>query len=370
MFDSDKNPDFILDKIAEFLPDIFLKYSQLNHHYAKFFSSRKNEVLDELRKLLNHAALGGWFFADKIWQSNPALLTYRGTIYHPNRSYKDADGEPLSIPIDIPFEHNPGRYKYINRTAWQIAVMNEEMVEANKMGQLMTAKQKQEQYAEIFPDGEMKKYDWDMELAKQYLRGVFDAVAKDDFKKTDNFDNMNDETRTALKKLYAYAKPKTELEYGLVFDVSLYLEALKMYDASAHDKFDYNTVRLAFWCTRVEEWLAGCLGTGYLRHHARGIGCKTIDRAGCFMARGSSYFVFKRNSDSIPGRDFYVGYNGGDAHGARRTSATCAVGGCFCYLNTSYFQNLYDVQMQARNEFVQTFKREELVSNSLSMNRI
>lgn len=370
MFDSDKNPNFILEKIIEFTPDIILKFSQLNNYYAKFFSSRTNKVLDEFRLLLNHAALGGWSFADRIWQSNPALLTYRATIHHPNRSYRDADGEPLSIPIDIPFEHNPGRYKYINRTAWQIAVMNEEMAEANKMGQLMTAKQKQEQFAEIFPDGEMKKYDWDIEVAKQYLQAVFEVVAKDDFKNTDNFDEMNDATRAALNKLYAYAKPKIEHEYGLVFDAGLYLEALKMYDASAHNKFDYNQVRLAFWCTRVEEWLAGCLGTGYLRHHSRGIGCKTIDRKGCLLANNSSIFSFRRNSDSIPGRDFYVGYNGGDACGARRTSATCAVGGCFCYLNTNYFQNLYDMQMKARDEFVQTFKREELVSNSLSMNRI
>ena len=77
--------------------------------------------VDSLRKLLSHAALGEWNAASAIWSNDPSLLTCRGTVYHPN-------------PKEITPQMNPGRYKYVQRTAWQIALMNEEYELAEEIG--------------------------------------------------------------------------------------------------------------------------------------------------------------------------------------------------------------------------------------------
>jgi len=116
-------------------------------------------------------------------------LYQRGTIYHPNPAY-------------ITPEMNPGRYKYVNRTVWQIAMMNEENEEAEAMGQVMTAEEKQNQFAEVFPDGTMVKSDWDLKKAIERLEAVFAEVIKDSLIDRDNLNVMHDSTRRALNALY------------------------------------------------------------------------------------------------------------------------------------------------------------------------
>lgn len=291
------------------------------------------EALEPLKQLLSHGALGELEAAEKIWREYPDLLTCRGTISHLNRCCIDAQGQPLKTPIDIPFDQNPGRYKYVNRTFWQILIMNGEYEEAEEAGKLMTDEEKKKQWAEIFPDGKMIKYDWDPEKAKELLREVFDAIAADDTirwnKQTKSFE-MSEATRQKLHALYQYARPKSEHETGLVFPADFYLEALTMYDNESDKTFKNKWDKYSLWSVRVEEWLAVCLGTGFLRGHSQGIGNKS-HRKGCVLADGSSYF--RRPSDSIPGSHFFVGFGGGGAArpapcGVRQRAARPVVG-CF-----------------------------------------
>lgn len=272
------------------------------------FKKEYQQTLEPLRKLLSHGALGELEAAEKIWREHPALLTLRGTVYYPpNRCYTDDQGQSLDKPIDIPFAQNPGRPKYVNRTFWQILLMNEEYEEAEEVGKLMTAEEKQKQFDEIFPDGKIIKYDWDPEKANKLLQAVFDAMSTDNSitlnKQTKSFE-MSAVTRQELHALYQYAKPKSEHEIGLVFPADFYLTALTMYNNHADKKFGKESNKYSLWSVCVEEWLAGCLGTGFLRSHSQGDGNK-LHRKGCVLADGSSYF--RRPADSIPGVHFYVG---------------------------------------------------------------
>ena len=268
-----------------------------------------------LRKLLSHGALGELDAAEILWKKDPSLLTCYGTVYHPNRSYTDDNGHSLSPPIDIPFAQNPGRYKYINCTFYKILLMHSEFEEAEEAGKLMTQEEKQKQFDEVFPDGEIKKYNFDLEEAKKLLQTVFTAVAKDECLKIEDDENynikniiMSDSTREALYKLYAYAKPTSEHEIGLVFDPEFYHEALKLYDEKC-GQFNQKWDPYTFWNICVEEWLAGCLGTRFLRPHSQGLG-NPASRIGCALAGGLSYFAFRRPSGSIPGQHIFVGYYG------------------------------------------------------------
>ena len=295
-------PDEVLDVMAVQSSPI-LNLSKLSKRFHLFFFDVRPLGLNLLRRLLSHGALGELEAAEIIWRGCPDLLTWRGTIYHPNRIYIDDNDNPLKEPIDISFDQNPGRYKYVDRTFWQILIMNEEYEEAEEVGKLMSDEEKRKQFAEIFPHGEIKKYNFDLKEAKRLLQVVFDEVAKDQLIDGNDLSKMSKSTREAMLALYAYAKPKSEHDTGLVFDANFYIEALKLYDEKSDQfkKWD----RYKFWCIKVEEWLAGCLGTGYLRPHAQGIG-NELSRSGCILANGSSCFAFRRSSHSIR-IGFYIG---------------------------------------------------------------
>jgi hypothetical protein len=124
-----------------------------------------------LRKLLSHAALGEWDDAEKLYKQDKRLLACRGTVFHPNHVYIEGGNFVDEI------ERHKIHYLYRNRSPWQIAVMNEEFDIADEMGQYMTDEEKQKQFLEIFPDGEIKKYNWDIEHAKQLLSKLFSAIA-------------------------------------------------------------------------------------------------------------------------------------------------------------------------------------------------
>lgn len=265
--------------------------------FLSIYSDLKNRIDFPLRKLLSHIALGEWVAAEKIWKKFPLLLTFFGTVYHPNRRY--ITGQE---PIDISLHQNPGRYKYAKRSPWQIALMNEEYSEAHKMGQLMTEEEKQKQFQEIFPDGRLIKYNWDHRNAKRLLVNLYKCVLQDPSLNEHNMDIMNPATRFALYALYACVIPTEEHTRGLVFDVKYFIEALKLNDFS-----DWN--HRSFWSTRVEEYLASLLGTGYLRHHLQFVGDLTgkgLNRSGCILRDDTSYFSFRRNQNILPGFNFFV----------------------------------------------------------------
>ena len=130
-------------------------------------------MLLEFRRVL-FRSLAELDAARPIWSEDPSLLTCYGTVYHPNRTYQDGQA-----PVDIPVYANPGRYKYVDRTFWQILMMNSEFEEAEEAGKLMTEEEKQKQFAEIFPDGKMVKYNSDLKEAKRLLQAVFKEAIKD-----------------------------------------------------------------------------------------------------------------------------------------------------------------------------------------------
>ena len=289
-----------------------------------------------LKNLLSHTALGEWEKAENIWKLFPALLNCHGTVYHPNYIYENNEAI-----MGIPFYVNPGRYKYVNMTAWQIALVNEEFAETEKMGQLMTEEEKQKQFAEIFPDGKIINHNWNLKKAKRLLEAVFAAVIRDENIDVYDPDKMNTSTRTALYALYNYVKPKPEHKTGLIFDAKLYINALRLFEGK-YDQFQ-RWQQHSFWNVRVEEWLAACLGTFYLRPHAQGID-KFTHRRGCYLSDGdkSSYFTFRRPSNSIFGFNEFVFYKGininfGNSRGTGGLRPAAA-----------FFRSIYDGSISAR----------------------
>ena len=70
-------------------------------------------------------------------------------------------------------------------------------------------------------------------------------------------DTMNESTRSALNHLYLYVKPTPEHRTGLVFDATIYAEALELYEEKFknfknNNQWDQRTLK----CIRGEEHLA------------------------------------------------------------------------------------------------------------------
>src|SRR5262249_35438404 len=155
-----------------------------------------------------------------------------------------------------------------NCTAWQIAMMNSEFKEAEVMGAFMTQEEKERQFFEIFPKGEIEKYDWDLNKAKQLLEAVFNAVKHDSTIQVKDLEQMNETTRKALQELYDYVKPAAEHNKGLVFDENCYVAALELLKKCPSHELSWS--KCTFWAIRVEEYLASLLGTAYLRALTQG----------------------------------------------------------------------------------------------------
>jgi hypothetical protein len=273
---------------------------------------RQLNTINPIRRLLSHAALGEWESAEVIWTQNRSLVTCRGTVFHPNRFYEN-DQVVAVIPATI----HPGCYKYVNHNAWQIALMNEEFEEAALLGEQMSFDAKREQFREIFPTGEMVKYNWDLAEAKRRLMAVFEAIINDETLNENNLDVMKDATRVALYALYDYVKPAPEHKTGLVFDANIYVEALQCYEDKFKEFKNWN--QRSFWCVRIEEPLGALLGKRYQRPHAQGIG-NPLHRRGCILDDGTSYLPFRREDKKVAGVHFFVGYYGGagrDPYAAR-----------------------------------------------------
>lgn len=294
----------------------FISVPQTKKQFYSLFYNERQLGLDFLRRLLSNGALGELEEAENIWRYCRDLLTRRGTIYHPNQCYTPQGKSERVTPIRL--DQNPGRPGYEDRTYLQILFMNEEWDEATKVIEdtKMSYAEVKKQFDEVFPDGKIVKYKWDLEYAKKLLKAVFDAIINDDeinYYRDDKgyykLEKMGAETRAALNALYKYMKPNPKHKTGLVSDANFYIEALKYYDEDVtFDQFKMWQQQM-FWNRQVEEWLAGGLGTIYLRPHAQGIG-NPLTRKGCIMNDGTHYFAFRRSSNSLPGVDFFVGYYG------------------------------------------------------------
>lgn len=279
---------------------------QASRHYRGLFFKQTEPYFEQLRKLLSHGALGELGQATDIWTNHPALLDCYGTIYHPNRIR--IDNKP---DYNIEFHANPGRYKHINCTYLQLLWANGEFEAAKPIEGLLGAEETARQFFELFPDGVIKKDNFNLEHAKTLLANLFEALAKDDTLVEGDFDIMNDETRQALYAVHDYAKPTSEHKTGLVFDADFYFAARMMFDrdqgySEVNPRLDGPECN--FWKIRVEEWLKGCLGTFYLRRIAQGISRQKSPTNGCLLQDGSSYFAFRqKNPNTIFGLNAFVG---------------------------------------------------------------
>ena len=278
------------------IPSAVIPLSAVSKYFNGLFSKKRSSYLSHLKDLLSHAALGEWFRAENIWRGFPDLLTCRGTIFHPNRLYSSESY------MTIAMDKHPGCYRY-NHTAWQIALMNQEYKIANTMAAYMKEDEKQKQFAEIFPDGEINCTRFNVEKCLSLLENLFAVLFRDDTTKDDNVFDMNIDTQTALNELYNHVKPEAEHKTGLVFDAHIYLKAKALFDEKGTQL--KNAGQRFIWSVRVEEYLASLMETVFLRHHAQGLENK-VTTLGCTLSTETSIFPFRRKD--IPGFDFFVRY--------------------------------------------------------------
>ena len=261
-----------------------------------------------LRKLLSHGALGELEQAEAIWKKDPSILTLYGTVYHPNRTYDDSVNPPVWVAI--PEERSFGRYKYDEVTYLQILMMNEEWEEATAVAKHMDMDEVAKQFFEVFPDGKIVKYDndgkeWDFAKAQLLLEALFAAVSNDMKINANDPSKMSEKTKTARDKFFAYHQPNPKgHSQGLVSDPRSVEAALKLYEEK-YSKFA-NDAQRRFWNIQVEEASKSLLGTGFLRPCSQGLFKDKVERKGCFFADESSYFAFRRLSNSLPGFHFWV----------------------------------------------------------------
>lgn len=164
-----------------------------------------------LQRALHHAVYGEWDDVDQLLMASPELLTVRGTVERkigPDRAYKFTD-----------------------LTIWQIALKNEEAEHENvfamfkrhfkRLKNVDGLKEMAKQFHEIFPDGEMKKYDWDIGCSKILFRGVCDAIA--------NCENPfeDDSVKIQVKMFFDYAASCASSKKGLIFDIQLLVDIME-----------------------------------------------------------------------------------------------------------------------------------------------
>jgi hypothetical protein len=250
---------------------------------SSFFFSQFSFGSTKLQKLLNHISIGEINQAEVIWSKNPELLLKKGRVKRKNEI-------PLGSGNIAPFEDSPGFYEYSDRTAYQIALMNEEFEAAKKMHEHMSPEEIIKQFDEVFPGGEIKNMHIDLEEGKAKLKNLFLALTKTELHNDESAREViiPDEAKRLLHELYSYAKPNANVSQGLVFDSELYYAAMELYrfniqgfdhgmkrgraDDPCNPKLpvDHRYALTVFWCVRVEAWLAGCLGTANLRGYASG----------------------------------------------------------------------------------------------------
>lgn len=294
--------ELIITLMACYLDNLVdvLSITKTTRKYHGLFRNEKNQPLILFRPMLKHAALGEWDVVKKIAIKYPRLLDCKGTVEH----------------------RHPGRYRYENRSVKQIALANQEFKIFNELNELagmpLSHEKNQEQFYEIFPDGEIRvEYNCDLETVKLLVANVFDAIVRDEKIDGANLDSMSDDTRAALKLLEDYLDPDkyNACQIGLVFDEGIWLQALRHFEGNLN-QIRNSWDKCFFWCVRVEEKIASHLSTGYLRPHCFGIGHiveeKKLHGKGCLLSDGTSYFN-RPDPNFLPGVHFFVGYYGGAA---------------------------------------------------------
>src|SRR3990167_4372871 len=295
--------EIFTDEVAKYLDgDSKAAFALVSHFTNTLFQPLlyDKDKLPLLKQALDHAARGEWNDVDTLLQATPELLTYRGTIQH------------------------HGRYKLVNRTIWQVALMNDEGENVYEMfkrhfdrlpdGQ-NGLEELTRQVQEVFPDGEMKKHEgWKLDKALNLFNAVFDAIKNDETLNENDLDKMNHDTQKALKAFYDYVTPKPSDSFtkGLLFDIQLFQAVVKKYD----DEFaELNWNQRIFYGVKVWDYLVRLLPTGYLRPLCQGLyyivdkkeplsvnGCKLRTDSG--IGTGAAVLPLDKGLSFVFGRDF------------------------------------------------------------------
>jgi len=269
--------------------------------------------MNPIRRILGHCALAEWDHARALWEDDPMLLSCKGTLFHPNLTYVDGQD-----PIPIPFEKNPGRCELKGLTPWMMAFINEEYDILAEMNRFMPEQEQKKQFDEIFPDGKIKDYRFNLKVVEKLLYDLFHALLSDGTLEDRELDVMQQRTRDTLLKFYQYIKP-IKHQKGLVFDPHIYLLTLSYYD-KFRDEFaprsnyvprykDPMCIRV-FWCVRVEEYTANLLQSIDLRKHTQGLGEDDTLKSGCVTKENEPFFPFRSPKHLIPGYDYCMTFWG------------------------------------------------------------
>src|SRR3990167_5222679 len=292
--------EIFTDEVAKYLDgDSKAIFALVSHTTNTLFQPLlyDKDKLPLLKQALDHAARGEWNDVDTLLQTTPELLTYRGTIQH------------------------HGRYKLVNRTIWQVALMNDDGENVYEMfkrhfDRLPDGHEEMtRQFQEVFPDGEMRKYEgWKLEKALALFNAAFAAIKNDKTLNKTDLKTMNANTQKALQAFYDYVTPKPSEGFtkGLLFDIRLFQEVVKKYDAE-YTKLNWN--QLVFYGVKIWDYLVRLLPTGYLRPLCQGLyyivdqkeplsvnGCKLRTDSG--IGTGAVLLPLDKDPSFVFGRDF------------------------------------------------------------------
>lgn len=310
--------DNLKNEVANHLDaDSIIHFCRSSTHAYALFQPEYKLTLSLLKKAFDHTAFGEWDDLDQLLQLFPDLLTCRRTIQH------------------------RGRYQFTECTLWEIALMNQEgdnervrtLFEKHFKRLPNGLEEMSKQFHKVFPDGEMKKYNWDLEAAKKRVDDLFNGILQDKTLAENNPFKMNEVTNKLLQAFQNYVKPNPSDKFmkGLICDVGLFSYIWQKYVTEFNNFKNWD--QRVFYGVQVWDYFVRLLPTGYLRPLCQGLyyvvyekeplsvnGCKLRTNDG--IGSGASVLPLDADSHFVFGRDFIniLGGTGGyaNADGATR----------------------------------------------------
>ena len=288
------------------LPDqdaaAFIHLSHTSKHLHTLFKEICFPAWLIVKNLLTHVARGEQDEAENLLKSSPGLLTCQATIHH------------------------QGRYNFVNRTPYQIALANEDddmcLMLHTYFAKLPNGENERiRQVSEQFPDGQMIKYGWDSKKARELLDKAFEAIIHDELIDERDLTKMKNATSRAVEAFHSYVTPqkKNQFTKGLIFDMSFFFYVIQKYEYNFR-RFKNWDQRL-FYCVRMRGYLERFLPTGYLRSYGQGIsftvrmfGCENekLRGDGCKLRNGAP--ILPLDTISSLGISSFININGEQAN--------------------------------------------------------
>lgn len=165
----------------------------------------------EINSLLQYAANSEWDIVDKLLMASPDLLTVRGSVVRQiddNRAHQFTDITVWQIALKIKQANQENVFAMLKKHFTRIK---------NGNGLVEMAKQ----FHEIFSDGVIKKYDWDVDCSSILFRGLCDAIAISDNPFADNI------VQNQVKMFFDYAIVCMEKKKGLAFEMQVLIDIME-----------------------------------------------------------------------------------------------------------------------------------------------